>query len=453
MLSVGRGRFLIPLLVLLLLPYETHGTDGCTLNEWRCNGVCMGIGALNTKCQCCDKTFGYEDLKWCCNNVVLNLSESCEGRCNYYPNDTNRNEIHARSFVALTCDGNETVCVQEGEASMYEKLYKPTICTGKPSCDKELAWCQDQERKGEKCPDGFVRCPGISSKKKAGNSTKSISGQCVDQRKLRDGEVNECLDRSDEDPFQEGKISTSKEAAIVDMTRLKRCADEVDGKKYLGLECGEQDDWPSPCIPMYRWCSDSSFNLRYPVLGTNSTDIYINNPKVCANTSFWRQQPCGKHDSKDMIRCRGSNAGQCVEKSDWGLEDKDILGNDVNCQDKSDIYRPIKETPIKEENPNNKTNSRQTWRTYVNRAVCKNVSNPFKVRPSETLEDYALSSDNYVKDDNYYEYEYDYAYEDYQKFLEENLSSDDYVKDETTNLMMAAPPGKPAGTMGDLYVR
>ena len=110
-----------------------------------------------------------------------------------------------------------------------------------------------------------------------------------------------------------------------------------------------------------------------------------------------------------MFRCRGNLTGKCVRKSEWGREDaKDSLGNDASCRDGSDKYRPIKQTVIKEENPNHQTTLNQTWKTKVGYKVYKNESDPFKVPPSETLPDFTLSSA-------------------------------DYIKDETTNLMMAAP--------------
>ena len=96
------------------------------------------------------------------------------------------------------------------------------------------------KKRGEMSTVHRVRCPGIRSKKKTGNSTKSISGQCVHAAKLGDGEVNDCLDRSDEHPFQEGKDSTFKEAANINLEMLKNCTEEgLDDQKYLGLECGE----------------------------------------------------------------------------------------------------------------------------------------------------------------------------------------------------------------------
>ena len=215
--------------------------------------------------------------------------------------------------------------------------------------------------------------------------------------------MNDCLDRSDEKPFQEGKDSTFKEATIINLERLQLCTGENGGWKYLGLTCSEQEQFP--CMPMFLWCQDS-VNYKCPVLGTNSTDIYTNNPTICANIKFWRDHPCGKDSYGDyMIRCQG-NAGQCVMKSKWGREDaKDHWGNDIeSCRDGSDKYRLIKQTVIKEENPNHQIISNQIWKMSWG----KNESDPFKVPPSETFPDYALSSD-------------------------------DYIKDETTNLMMAAP--------------
>ena len=190
MLAEGRGSFIL-LFILLFNPHESQSMDGCELDwaEWRCNDVCIRFDDI---CRCGGETFGIDDLKWCCNNVALNLSESCEGRCNYYPNDNGRNGLVPRAFVPLICGGNKTTCVQEGEGGNYYGDYKPTICTGNSSCNVELTWCRGQERKEEKCPkqshwsDDRIRCPGIRSKKKAGNSTKSIFGQCVEPTKLAD---------------------------------------------------------------------------------------------------------------------------------------------------------------------------------------------------------------------------------------------------------------------------
>ena len=135
---------------------------------------------------------------------------------------------------------------------------------------------------------------------------------------------------------------------------------------------------------MENWCKDSH-NTPCPSLGTNSTDIFTNDPTICANTTFWRQQPCGKTTpapGEDLIRCRGSNSGQCVKTSDWGHEyAKDDWGNNVSCQDGSDKYRLINQIVMNEKNPNHQIASNQSWELEVESEVYKNESNPFKVPP------------------------------------------------------------------------
>ena len=81
MCAVGGGRFLLPLLLLIVLPHETQGLDGCPSEKgvfserWRCNDVCI---YEHKDCKCGDETFGINDLKWCCNGVTLNLGKSCD---------------------------------------------------------------------------------------------------------------------------------------------------------------------------------------------------------------------------------------------------------------------------------------------------------------------------------------------------------------------------------------
>ena len=214
--------------------------------------------------------------------------------------------------------------------------YKPTICTGNASCEGELDWCREEERKEEKCSDGFTRCPD----KKEGNGTKSIPGQCFENSKMMDGKENNCLDRSDEDPFPEASNDTDKQT-IIDFAKLKNCATEYG---YLGLECGTEQE--SNCILMFDWCWDE-WSSECPILGKG---IRTNNPLLCGNITFWREQPCGKHrrgswTGEDLIRCRGSKSGQCMSKGflgNWGNE-----GSDRSCNDGSDLYRPITKKPTK----------------------------------------------------------------------------------------------------------
>ena len=466
MCAVGGGRFLLPLLLLIVLPHETQGLDGCPSEEgvfserWRCNDVCI---YEHKDCKCGDETFGINDLKWCCNGVTLNLGKSCDGRCNFYGNDTGRSAKGERAFVPLICDGNETTCVKEGTGSTWDGDYKQTICAGNSSCDGELTWCQEEERKKEKCGSDsrdFVRCPGIRSNKKAGNSTKSISGQCVEKVKLGDRGAFECLDRSDEDPLQETKNNvTNREASFVDFSRLKNCTGKVHGVWGPGLECGEQKDFVSPCVAMYYWCQDWA-SVKCPVLGPH---IRTNNPKICANTTFWRHQKCGKFprsinlaDSsrklEDLIRCRGSWNGQCVPTSLWGRKGaKDVWGFE-SCRDKSDLYRLIKQT-MKEGHPPDESISNQTRKTKVGNTVYENESNQFKDPPIHT------SGNQSSNNQTWKTAEFRWSYEDkkrkwfitgtgsnpfkipsYQTLPDHALSnSNNYAKDKTTNLMMAAP--------------
>ena len=63
MLAERMGRFILPL-VLLVLPHETQCMDGCpeTL-DWRCNEVCIN---RDKDCNCGNETFYLYDHKWCC---------------------------------------------------------------------------------------------------------------------------------------------------------------------------------------------------------------------------------------------------------------------------------------------------------------------------------------------------------------------------------------------------
>ena len=227
MIAVGRGRFLLPLLLLLLLPHSTQGMDGCNgRSQWRCGDHCI---SEEEQCTCGNETFSHEDLKWCCkgvnctggscskrdrwercvkwspgicsSGVALSLSQSCDGQCNYFSNDRDRNHLTSRSTIGA-CN-NKSMCVKEGEHSHDD--YKPTICTGNPGCEGELSWCSDEARKEEECPDGFVRCLSTSRNQKAENKTKSIYGQCIKRKQWRDGRENNCINRADENPFQKTK--------------------------------------------------------------------------------------------------------------------------------------------------------------------------------------------------------------------------------------------------------
>ena len=172
-----------------------------------------------------------------------------------------------------------------------------------------MDWCREEDRKEEKCLNGFIRCPGISSNAEGGTGSKSIPGQCIDPAKARAGKENNCLDRSDEDPFQEADTATNKES-IIDFAKLESCTNKWGSP---GLECGGQgssDSNSSNCVRMGEWCNDN-YSSECPVLG-----IRTNNPTLCANISFWRKLSCGE----GYVRCQAGNSGQCVDGRRWGIE-------------------------------------------------------------------------------------------------------------------------------------
>ena len=261
----------------------------------------------------------------CTTGIALNLTESCGGFCNYYGEDKNRNFLDSRSYVSAC--SNTSICVKEGEG------YRRTICTGDSSCEGELDWCREEERKEEKCPGessymnefGYSKCPGISNIE-GGNGKNFTLFQCIDLEKLGDGKENDCLDRSDEDPFQDVATGTNKDT-IINFGSIKQCTElRFDG---LGLECGEQKN--SNCIYMGYWCdrSSQSWGIECPLLGLKTND-----PTLCANNNFWRKLRCAKSES--WKRCRAGESGQCVRRKNWG-----ILGDKSSCRDGSDKYRPI----------------------------------------------------------------------------------------------------------------
>ena len=318
---------------------------------WRCGDICTSAVAPAKDCTCGTSRFSHNEGKWCCstncigggcrrwkpghkegdlpnhcavwtpavcpNGIALQLNQSCNGDCNYYGEDSRRNEVSSRSYVGA-CN-NTSTCIKEGEGTTG--TYRPTVCTGDSSCEGELDWCREEGRKEEKCPSGFTRCLRVGSNAEGGNATKSIPGQCINVKQWRDGESNHCLDRSDEDPFQE------KVEKAIDFAKLKTCTDR-DG--YTGLECGGKE----VCINMQSWCMDPTLVRQFPcpILGAG---IYTITPRLCSNITFWRKQACGKYHS---VRCQAGNSGQCVVPGAWGVE-----GSRQSCTDGSDKYRPIKQ--------------------------------------------------------------------------------------------------------------
>ena len=376
MLVLRMSRLL--LLLILLLPRNNQAMDGCERGFWRCGDVCIDD---SNPCNCGGSRFRVDDRKWCCatnctggcyqwkevkyrkglicvderpsncsTGVPLKLTEGCgqSQRCNYYPDDDHRNSLSHYSAVAdpnfysrshVAACANTSTCVKEGEGEGTN--HKPTICTGDSSCAGELDWCRKEERKEEKCLKGFIRCPRTGGNAEGGNGTKSIPGQCIEPRKFRDGKENDCLDRSDEDPFQEAATARNKET-IIEFGSLRNCTDEY---RRPGLECGRQGSSnSSKCLWVGHWCKEkfNSKNVDWalcPVLGEG---IRVDNPTLCSNISFWRKISCG---DEERMRCQGGNSGQCVTKEDWGVEGGNkncITCYKESCVDGSDLSRPIK---------------------------------------------------------------------------------------------------------------
>ena len=404
MLAAGRSRLL--LFLLLFLPQNSQADDGCpwvfgTSRSiyWRCGDVCTRAGV---DCICGGETVSQNDGMWCCgtncneavclkwkqnritdkprqsltrlpaaalaapayclewspatctNGVALPLNESCNGVCNYHPGDKGRNYFSSRSHVAACT--NSSTCVKEGkgvtDATFYDVgsgilTYRATICTGNSSCEGELAWCKKDERKNETCPYEFSRCSstlGGSQKK----DESGIPGQCIEDTKVEDGSINHCLDRTDENPFKEGR--NNKNQLKIDLTRLESCVDD-DGR--AGLECSVKES--SNCKAWFAWCF--IWKEECPLLGK---DIFINNAPVCQDYKFWQDKPC----NEGYMRCKAGQSGQCVKKEHWGNEEaQDGWGNENegSCKDGSDLFRPIivkeEETGIQPSQPDKKQQS------------------------------------------------------------------------------------------------
>ena len=216
-------------------------------------------------------------------------------------------------------------CIQVMETAGTE------TCSGTNVCEGELAWCREDKRKEQKCPEGFIRCLRPGRDKKGGDGTRSIPGQCIEATKMMDGKENNCLDRTDENPF---KAAITKKEKINSLAILARregsCTDE---KGNPGLICNNQDI--NSCTTMGFWCKDE-YSKECPLIGRG---IRTNEPILCKNTTFWLGmglRGCGKRDGEDLIRCMASKRWQCVEQRYWGIE-----GEKKSCGDNSDKYRPI----------------------------------------------------------------------------------------------------------------
>ena len=200
-----------------------------------------------------------------------------------------------------------------------------------------------------------------------GNGTKSIPGQCIRIETAGNGKAYNCLDRSDEDPFQE-----EKEASL-DLAKLKNCTD--------GLDCGRG------CIMMSQWCQDSG-NQECPVLGAG---IHTNNPILCANNTFWRKQI----PDKTLFRCQAGYSGQSESIYFFGLaEDVQVNGQvSQSCRDGSDLYRPIKQP--KEE----KESDRQASQLDYNYDFKEHGSDDEQNGDGEYVEEYIENHQQYLEED------------------------------------------------------
>ena len=140
-----------------LLLCTAQAWDGCSFDtEFRCGDKCIHThpehGDEDThegrfeniaKCNCGGTVFGAEDTMWCCSESpcqvrrgkpthsepilgeiieavctgkALNLTEACNGQCNFFGSDTNRNYGGVRSYVPCSTNvpGSEaTQCIPE----------------------------------------------------------------------------------------------------------------------------------------------------------------------------------------------------------------------------------------------------------------------------------------------------------------------------------------------------
>ena len=248
---------------------------------------------------------------------------------------------------------------------------------------------------------------------------------------MRNGE-NNCLDRSDEDPFQEAANNTDK-AAIIDFRKLKNC---TSWNGYPGLECDGQES--RNCISMYIWCKDK-FSKECPVLGKG---IHTDHLTLCDNRNFWSKQECGK----GYIRCQAGNSGQCVKKKHWGVAGaKDWRGNEASCSDGSDLYRPIRNPTKTEESGRQATQADSNEhgsddgeeRINNDESFGKEEENRPAMGAADKRDSAEADGGQHSKPEQVWKTKpvEEWEYNNY-KGEEEGAK---YVKDNTTNRMVAAP--------------
>ena len=147
--------------ILLLLSGQSRAMDGCkSFVAWRCGDQCI---YKTTSCQCGDSTFGKDESQWCCTEEergcegkgewdkrgrefwlgeknkegrkdkwggvikigadcsagqAQNLTQACQGVCNYFPGDFSRNAVADRSFRPCNVSDQSlktTQCIREAD--------------------------------------------------------------------------------------------------------------------------------------------------------------------------------------------------------------------------------------------------------------------------------------------------------------------------------------------------
>ena len=320
------------LTVLLLLPWllPSLALDGCqSASEWMCGDKCIPYW---TTCLCGGKEFGAYSGEWCCqegacnrtgqeegtcqegicatcSGEVIKLTQTCRGGCNFYEEDEDRNHRIIRSHVSC---GEQ--CVPEEDQCWR--------------CPSRLAWCREQGRREEACPNNYSRC----------NTTLGLPGQCVYTADVGDKRLYSCLDRSDEQPFQHKDLTTT----ALDLSGLLPCNDSLG---LPGLLCdGAHGEKGGKCLWLGDWCwLDTAFPCANVRSGADTWGIASNDPRLCSNFTFWAEHNCGERAGVEMTRCKGSNSGQCA--GDLG-----VLGDSyktyAKCGDRSDVAHGLIAAPI-----------------------------------------------------------------------------------------------------------
>ena len=270
---------------------------------------------------------------WCCTNdncsetkdnktcpeIRVPLENTCNGEC-YSLND---------HYFVTPCE-NSTVCAEGFN-----------MCNGTHQCqDKgDLTWCKQPERQQEECRSDVYE--GDYHKLDLGQPVElkmrckgGMSGQCIEKRKMRDGKLYHCFDRSDEPLLKKSRDSIAKP---LDLMQLQNCSyhyhyDNVQ-RKLPGLKCGNK------CIPMKDWCKQSAAEQCSNIDNRTTTD-----PELCSNFTFWAGKDCGL---PNFYRCTGSWSGQCGDHGKKAIYNSfnpnHIKREGEKCIDKSDHFWLLKD--------------------------------------------------------------------------------------------------------------